>query len=83
MRVSRFALLAPAAALLSPGVAVAAEPAKSKPETEVVCKRMPVIGSLVRKEKRCMTRKDWSAVAEATRNQALVVQQTGSASGQY
>ena len=64
---------------------VLAQDSKTKPQSDddkVVCKAQGETGSLVKKKKKCMTKRDWKVLADATREQALGGQMSGSASGQ-
>lgn len=51
---------APAAAPAAAGVPA---PAPVKPEDQIICKRVDVSGTRIQLPKKCMTRKDWDALA--------------------
>ncbi len=71
-----------AAASLAFTAAGAAEPGKPQlDDDKVICKKSVDTGSLIRGKKRCMTRKQWNQLAEATRQQTMDGQNSGSASG--
>lgn len=47
-----------------------AEIAAKAGQEKMICKKMPVTGSLVRSERKCMTKNDWDLGAQAGRAQA-------------
>lgn len=76
------AFLVSASLLASPVLAQANQKSKSLDDDKIICKGVEETGSLLKKKKKCMTRKQWLALADATRDQALAGQMSGSASGQ-
>jgi hypothetical protein len=51
------------APVAAPAVASSPAPAKVDPDLEIVCKRVDVSGTRIQLPKKCMTRKDWAAIA--------------------
>jgi hypothetical protein len=47
----------------APVVAPSPVPAKVDADLEIVCKRVDVSGTRIQLPKKCMTRKDWAAIA--------------------
>ncbi len=81
-KIVSFSVLAAFAMVATGGAAIAADPAKpALSDDKVVCKKSVDTGSLIRGKKRCMTRKQWNELAEATRQQMMDGQNSGSASG--
>ncbi len=81
MKISMY-LVALAATSFAVTAAGAAEPVKpALDDDKVICKKSVDTGSLIRGKKRCMTRKQWNQLAEATRQQTMDGQNSGSASG--
>ncbi len=81
-KIVSFSVLAAFVTVAMSGAALAAEPAKpALSDDKVVCKKSVDTGSLIRGKKRCMTRKQWNDLAEATRQQMMDGQNSGSASG--
>ncbi|CAN1551065.1 hypothetical protein MCEMIH16_02175 [Caulobacteraceae bacterium] len=49
--------------VVAPAIAPTPAPAKVDPDLEIVCKRVDVSGTRIQLPKKCMTRKDWAAIA--------------------
>lgn len=69
------------ALLLAGSAVIAAEPARKLDEDKVICKKSVDTGSLIRGKKRCLTRKQWADLADATREQLMQGSQSGSQGG--
>ena len=49
--------------VVAPAIAPTPAPAKVDPDFEIVSKRVDVSGTRIQLPKKCMTRKDWAAIA--------------------
>lgn len=77
-------LAAPAAAqtVAPPPVATPAPPpVVTPPKEKLICRREPLIGSLIRQPKTCKTAAQWSSTNEAARREVEDMQRPGASSG--